>query len=391
MWFPWPVSVAGTLFFMAIEVWKDVLYPGRQRDRWGKWFTYTRRDTAAALHNCEKMIRRGWRIPCVWEHQPDAEPQHLSANADRLANYARNTFGEITGAKLDAKGVLWLRHRVEDPKDAAQLLKTKFVSPKVYPSYSDSRRGEYHGATIGHVAATPTPVQFWQQPFELSRTKALYLSYSPGGGIMADENKDETGGTGGGDLKRILAALKSLGINPGDPSTTAELCIGLEAIAAHQGGGNDDEDEIDLDDDDLDNDPDQTADAPAPGTGMGGPPMMMSATRAEPYVKMTRRDLESRVKKLLKTGRIDRPTAIKLIQETQSVSLSFTRSGEMVSNKLVSRIDAYEELPAGQKWKPRSLSATREIDHPTQGTGAGQKSAAERFADSIEAVNKAKK
>lgn len=379
---------------MAEEIWKDVLYPGRQCDRWGQWFTVTRRDTQAALHNCEKMIRRGWRIPCVWEHQPDAEPQHLSSASDRLANYARHTFGEITGAKVDPRGVLWLRHRVEDPKDVEQLRKTKFVSPKLYPSYSDSRGGQYRGATIAHVAATPTPVQFWQRPFQLSRKNAIYFSYSPEGSKMADENDGgKKGGEGGGsgELGRVLSALKELGINPGSPSNWGELCIGLEAIAANQGGGDGGGDDLDdILDDDADGTGTEVDTGMAAGGGMGGGPMLMSAKRAEPLAKMTRRDLQTRVNQLFRTGRITRPVAQKLIQEANSMQLSFTRGGELAPSKLVNRIEAYEDLPKHSAWKPKGgveLSATREIDLPEQGTnGSGGKSNA--FADLIEKRNK---
>ena len=360
---------------MAVEIWKDVLYPGRQCDADGNWFEFNRRDTAQAAKNFHRMFRRGLRIPAVWEHQSKAnpvEPQQLSRD-DVLANYAKHTFGEINGAKVDGQGVLWLKHHVYRDADARTLVEKRLqCSPKVFPGYSDSLGGEYRGTTIGHVAATPTPVQWWQKPFRLmSKINAVYLSYAEPN--MADEN-DDKGGDDKGDkappkkkpggssatILDVIEALRETGM-----SIPEEVTDELGLIIAIKANGGDKDDDLDLDD--------SAAGGPPPDTaGANSPPMMMSATQAEPFVKMGRRDLETRARRLFETGRVDRPTAKKLILESRSVQLSYTRSGEPAPNPLLSRIEAFETLPAKSVWSKtgarplegRDLSDTRGVDVP---------------------------
>lgn len=363
----------------SVFVWKDVLHPGRQRDRFGQWFTVTARDTAAAEANCKKMIRRGLRVPCVWEHQAGAEPVELS-RGDRLADYARHTFGEVRGARRDAAGVLWMLHEVYDPADAEQLTRTKFVSPKLYPSYSDSRGGEYRGVTVAHVAATPTPVQFWQRPFQLlSRRRALYLSYSPEGAAVADDagDKGKGGDTAGGGKKTladVIQALRETGMNiPDEVTDETGLVIAIKAAGGSAGGGGD----LGLDDE-LE---DQDAGAGAATAAAGGPPMLMSATdpKVKAWAKNDRKDLDRRVRRLFATGRVDRPTALALLRQANAVELSYTADGDLAPNKLVAKVEAYEELPKGVAWSKtggrqadsRELSATREVDAPGVLDGTG--------------------
>lgn len=355
-----------------MRIWKEVLLPGRQRTAAGEWFAFTPADVRRAAANCAKMLSRGVPLPCVWEHQ-DVE---AGDPAEHRARYARHTFGHIAGQRVNARGALELLHVVPDPADARQLKKTRFVSPKVYPGYSDSRGGEYRGATIAHVAATPVPAQTWQRPFALSRRGALYLSYTPGDRPMADETKDDKGGggtggggTGGGDLSKLIEALKGAGLNiPDEVTDVPGLII---AVKASGGAGGDD---LGLDDDEEDLGGAGTADTQA---APGGAPMLMSDARAEPLRKATRRDLEHRAQALFRSGRVDRPTAEKLVREARSVSLSFTAAGDLTPTKLVARIEAYEELPKGSVWSrtggkrpgARELSDTRGVDAPDPVTG----------------------
>lgn len=360
-----------------MRVWKEVLLPGRQRDRFGNWFTVRPRDVRRAAANVAKMLSRGVPVPTVWEHQ-DVE---AGDDAEYRARYAKHTFGSIAGQRLNGRGALELLHDVPDPNDAAQLAKTRFVSPKLYRGYSDSQGGEYRGTTIAHVAATPTPVQYWQRPFELSRGQALYLSYTPGGRPMADENDDDKGGKkddkpkpgsagGKSTLADVIAALKEKGWNiPDEVQDEAGLVI---AIKAGDGLGDDD--------DDLDAELDAAgAGTPADTGAGGGAPMLMSDGQAEPFRKMARRDLEARTKDLFATGRIDRPTAKKLLGEVKAVQLSFTRDGEIVSNRTVGKIEAYEALPKGVVWSKtgqrradaQELSDTRAEPEPGQMLGRG--------------------
>lgn len=357
-----------------MRIWKEVLLPGRQRDAAGNWFSFTRRDVHAARKNIAKMLSRKVPVPCVWEHL-DVE---AGDPEEWRARYARHTFAHVAGHRINARGALELLHDVPDPKDVEQLLKTRFVSPKVYPSgYSDSRGGEYAGATIAHVAATPTPVQFWQRPFQLSRAGALFLSYSPEGRTVAEETKKPDGEGGGGDLAALIAALRETGMNIPDEVQDIKCLIIAVKASGGAGGG----DDLDLDEEmpepDGDEPPPDPNRAGMTGTEAAPPgPMMMSATQAAPLVGPTRRDLVNRAEKLFRTGRVTKPVAAKLIREAQACEMSFTRAGELAGNRVADKIAAYEELPKWSAWRPRAgsaaaidLSDTRGVEPPAHLTG----------------------
>lgn len=235
-------------------MWKEALLVGRQRDARGNWFTISPRDVQDAHANVQKMRRRGVPVPAVWEHVnvEAGDPDEWKAR------YAKYTFGHVTDSRINDRGALELFHDVPDPKDREQLLKTKFCSPKIYRGYSDSRGGEYHGTTISHNSATPSPLQYWQQPWQLSRDDALFLSYvppNPKGASMPTATKNNTG------LSGLIDALQSVGINvPDEVNDIPGLIIAIKASGGANGGGNDgnDDDEV-------------------PGTGHQ--PMQLSTTR----------------------------------------------------------------------------------------------------------------
>lgn len=364
---------------MAWELWKEVLVPGRFRDRHGDWFAYSPRQIAQAARNVGRMLSRGVPIPCIWEHVG------VEANSpdDVKARYAKHTFGHVAGRRINGRGALELLHRGTDVRDRDQLLKTRFVSPKVYPGYSDSRGGEYRGPTVAHVAATPTPVQWTQRPFELSRGKALFLSYTPEDAMADDadtgkkggddEGAGKKGGSGGGatsggkkTIADVIEALRSIGMNiPDEATDEAGLIIAIKA------GGS-----AGLDDDGGDDLDDLTGGASGTTAAGGGAPMLMSDARAEPLRRHSRKEATARVKALFASGRVDKPTAQRLLREVQAVELSFTRDGEMVSNKLWTKIEVLEDMPANSAWKAtghadgRELSTTT-VDAPEQLTGKG--------------------
>ena len=229
-------------------IWKEVLLPGRQRSPEGEWYRFGPGHIRRAYRNTVKMLSRGVSLPCVWEHVG------VEAGDDdgRKAAYAKHTFGHITAARINGRGALELEHEVPNADDVNTLRAVRFVSPKVYPGYSDSRGGEYRGTTIAHVAATPTPVQFWQRPFELSRGKPLYLSYTPEGRQMADENDDKPEGGKGGDkpeggdggwLNRLIDALRERGMNiPDEVKDPEQLIIAVKSNGSAADDFDDDED-----------------------------------------------------------------------------------------------------------------------------------------------------
>jgi hypothetical protein len=366
-----------------MRIWKEVLLPGRQRDARGNWFSFSRRDVHAARKNIAKMLSRRVPVPCVWEHLnvEAGDPEEWRAR------YAKHTFAHVAGHRINSRGGLELLHDVPDPKDVDQLLKTRFVSPKVYPQgYSDSRGGEYRGATIAHVAATPTPVQFWQRPFQLSRTDALFLSYQPEGRTVAEETKKPAGDAGAdGDFKALLDALRETGMTIPDEVTDVK---GLIIAVKASGGAGAAEPDLDLDDEDAETEtpaePDVNADTAA--AGGGGMPLMMSATQAAPLIAPTRRDLINRAEKLFRSGRITKPVAEDLVRRAKAVDLSFTRAGELANVKVADEIAAYERLPKHMAWKPKAgaadpveLSSTREVAPPKHLTGSNDPKAASEW------------
>lgn len=360
------------------RVWKEVLCQGRQRDVHGNWFTFGPRDIRAALGNARKMLARGLSVPAVWEHQPievGDRPRTAAEIAEWKRRYAKFTFGHVVDARINDRGNLDLLHEIRDPRDAEQLLKTRFCSPKVYPSYSDSRGGEYRGATVVHVAATPTPCQHWQRPWELSRADALYLSYTPPEGSPVPEEGDDKdkGGTGKGDLGALMDALREVGLTiPDEVTDIPGLVIAIKAGGGAGAGGGGPSSA----DDDLDLDGGAGSGATTPG---GGAPLMMSTTSADQHVRSQaaawaadeRREIKRRIEDLFKTGRIDRPTARQLWRHGRAVEMSFTAEAVAVS-PLHTKLTELEKLKPNHAWKSgegRDLSATRAVDAPKQLTG----------------------
>ncbi len=328
---------------------------GWQQDRFGRWFKVGRGTIGEAYRNSKLMLSRGVPVPCVWEHQKfeakDAD------DPEKKAAYAKLTFAHIGGARLNDRGNLELRHDGPDPDDLKQLRKTRYVSPKLCSAgYEDSRGGRYRGATIAHVAATPTPVQFWQRPFEFSRGE-FYLSYTPEGSTVAKEKEGKPGdeGDASGDLNALIEALRAKGMTISDRVTDLP---GLIIAVESSGGTSSPTDDLGLDDEE------------GGGTAAAaGAPMLMSEERAAPIRKRDQKDAETRIKKLFQTGRITRPIAEKKIKEARTFEFSYTRKGDTVANPLVAWIEAREELPKHSAWKPKGeteidMSETRGVDAP---------------------------
>lgn len=359
-------------------VWKEVLCRGRQCDAQGRWFTIGARDIRDGLRNARLMVSRGVPVPGVWEHQAIEASGIPLDDAQKLANwklrYAKYTFGHIAGARVNDRGNLDLALRVPDPADRKQLGKAKFVSPKLYPSYSDSRGGRYAGTTVAHVAATPTPVQFWQRPFavELSRRDGLYLSFTPGAD-MADENETVEGeeASGKGEMGALIEALRGAGLNiPDEVKDIAGLIIAVKASGAVEPDG----DEFDMNDD---------AGGDANGDGMddttpaAGAPLMMSMTHPDVNVRKQvqlwagpeKKLLKQRVKALFNSGRIDATKGRQLVRQIDAVSLSFTADAEAVS-PVHKELEKLEKLRERSAWSGKAgkgaidLSATRTVDAP---------------------------
>ena len=348
----------------------------------------------------------------MWEHQ-DIEAADAPPDADAVAEwkraYARYTFAFIGDSRINDSGNLELRHDNVAERDAEQLKRVRSVSPKIYDGYCDSRGGEYEGTTVAHVAATPTPVQYWQKPWELSDSDALYLSYAPPekpvpcppysdsfeallddldaglelsttdapdeGEPVADEKDDKPKGDGeGGDFAALVKALKAKGISISDRvKDMAGLIIAIES----NGGASEAPVEDDLDNGNPDDDVTTT---PAGGA----PPMMMSTfdtdpkkrKQAEQYAADERKEASDRIAAALESGRLTPPEARKLRRQAEGFELSFT-DGEQTGEKwkaLLKAVADAEAKPAHSAWRPTgatSLSTTQVPAPPFAGDPAG--------------------
>ncbi len=392
-----------------IQLWKETLLPGSQVEAKSKrWFTITAEDVKAGNRNINKMVRRGRNIPLVFEHQNVEE----NDEDDWKANYARNTFGKVGGAKISTEadvtagiakqvGTLLVRHDIYDQKSADAVKRAGFVSPKIYRNYEDSQGMQYEGLTIAHVAATPTACQFWQTPFQLSDDDAMYLSYTPPddetdddfaepeaqeecpgylrnfdswldeclalstteteeGAPVADENESEEtetesegGGGMGGDVKALIKALRNHGLNISDKvKSIPDLVI---AVESNGGGSSMDEPAEPL--------PPENPDEGADTTSAGGPPMMMSTLDKNPKKRerackeavAERQEAVKRIDAAFATGRVDGPKKRALTRQATGVEMSFTATGEAGGKswtKLLSDIAEIEKNPANSVLSP---------------------------------------
>lgn len=404
------------------RLWKETLLPGTQVDAKSKRpFTISDADVLDARRNISRMVKKGRRIPLVWEHVNVEE----SDEDDWKARYAKHTFGWVGGAKLSTAedvrsglasraGTLLVRHDVHDDKDVEQLKRTGYVSPKIYRGYLDSQGEPYSGVTVAHIAASPTVCQWWQAPFshELSATDALCLTYelpeeadekpascpsydafhswldgidlsttaapdedAPVADETDDKGKKSDAPEGGadGDFKALVAALKAKGMTISDRvKDIPGLIIAVESSGP--GAAPEDTDNGNPDDDLPTSATDQTTEA--------GAPMVMSTldknqakrSRAEKEAKPEREEAAKRVEAAFNSGRIDGPKKRAMLRVANSVEMSFTESGEAGGKKwatFLAELSTVEKKAEHSAWKPtgkRDASgaemSTTEVDAP---------------------------
>jgi hypothetical protein len=304
-------------------------------------------------------------VPVCWEHRDDAKPGRLSRD-DAASARAKGTAGFVDKYEIDAKNRVFATVDVPDEVDARQAEKTRFCSPEIAPFVDD--KGKDWGEVFTHVALTPRPVQTDQTPVtRLSLTYAgpIRLSVDPKEGKdMADEAddkgkkkpyeapKNDTPVDEG--IKAVIEALRGVGMNiPEEVKDCETLVVAIKA----SGSG----------DEDYDDDDDQTPENVGPANG----PVQMSLQKAnERAEKLTRKDLEREVDRLLKTGRITPPIATGLKTRLSTVRLSFDDNGDPKPNAVTAEIEAYKKLPANQSWSKRgkrvrlSRDDVREVDAP---------------------------
>lgn len=354
------------------KVWKDILRPGTYRLKNGRVVKFTTEDTANGLAQGKAMIAAGLNIPVALEHQSHATPEYLSDirwTDQQKADFVRNTVGHISDYRLAPGGVLEACHEFRTPEDAEIAAKARFVSPRIDEDAVDSKGRVWAGKTVSHVAVTPVPVQDGQSAFNLSaapgtgwtaKASDVLSRYE---GDMADGRNDteatdrqspgveqsaRTSPPTTATLKEFVELLNQCGVNVGDDVTDLDdLRSRLKGVAAN----------VTEKDDGMS----ALAGDGAKDTIRDGanPPCLMSALdkREAVLVNAERKDLARRADALFASNRIDGPNHRKLKADLATVILSFTDSGDIADCKLVTRIEAYEALPAGQFAKKDAASA----------------------------------
>lgn len=126
--------------------------------------TFTQDDVKHFARSGKAMIAAGLPIRFPLEHQAYADPID---DDDRKAKDVLYNKGFVRDYRLDSgDGSLWASIDVPDG-DFARRLETgeiPYVSPKILPSFMDGT-GRIWKNVIGHVCATPLPVDHTQKPF----------------------------------------------------------------------------------------------------------------------------------------------------------------------------------------------------------------------------------
>jgi len=339
--------------------WIEVLAPGRYRLADGRSVEYTRADTANAERQGRAMLAAGLSVPLCWEHDSRAVPAYLS-DLHQNAWLARGYFGEAEEFKRGADGKLYVRPKIEDPDDARQFARIGKVSPRLDWDWTDEKGKTWEGLTVGHVAATPKPVQRDQQKGGLAylsgfhtdaagrkhRTDYLSQATRIEGPAMADEKIDDGAGNDS-DVAQIVKMLRGIGLMvPEDVTDVKSLRLALQA-AAHTKHGDPDGDAADMGDSDgLDM---EAGDVSGVEPASNMPPAMMSHFAKAANVEA--KHLERRIANLKHSGRIEQDLARGLMGELKSANLShlsFRKSGELKAFPLLTKIEAYELLTPGK-------------------------------------------
>lgn len=383
-------------------MWKDCLLPGTVHLPNGE-VRFDDTDIRNAVEQCNAKLAAGWRIPLCWEHDDEQLPVKLSM-ADRLANLAKNTIGDVRAFR-EHEGRVQFLPDVYDANDLPRLNNVKFVSPQVRRNWKDSDGHVWPGLTIQHVAATPIPKQKMQDAFQLSDgsesplriAEEEIIRLSEGSAVKNPEfeafieslkknpknaklvkrlakinlsDGEEEGdkpeeGDGAGDIKALIDALNECGITiPEEVTDIKGLIIAVKA--AHGKGSEDEDDDADLNDD-----------ANASQEVQSPTPMALSFASAKtPQEKkafaradsMNREDIRRRINRLVKAGAITPKMATPALADAERINLSYTEDGELRDNKLTLKLAAWEELPKAGAWSKRgkrtNLSNAEEVESP---------------------------
>lgn len=341
----------------ALRKWVELLIPDRYKLSSGTVLTVTPADCRNAVAQGRRMLAAGLRVPLCWGHQEEAEPLYLGHEWP-VENVSRDLFGELRGYRLGTGGRVEGLVDIPDPADARQFLKVNGVSPRLQRNWVDEKWHRWPGLTVGHLAATPTPIaRHLRRPADLghhARPARVRVRIDPRnvydfaqavrGSAVADENKDKAGATVGdsGAIGKIMDYLDQLGVPLARETVTDldSLANALaNAVSVKNGGA--------ATADDLDDDDDAAA---ANTAAAAAPPAFMSHfTRAAKTVTI---DYKARARRLRETGRVDAKTYDKLAANLGKADLSHTdfdgKTGDLKKRPVHLDIEAYERLPAGK-------------------------------------------
>lgn len=263
----------------------------------------------SAVANGNGMIARGnVAAPVIWEHDLAADPIPLAVLLSGLRDprtwaegFARGTFGYASGYSVETvrgEPVALAVLNVPDDADLKQFEKTRYVSARVNFDHIDTNGRRWPGASIGHIAATPQPVQMGQAPVgwpwgvmlsaAIGRRSrcSVFLSEKFREGVMPDDNGGKKGGDGdgssvgnGGGANGKIGELLSefANMNPpivfpeGTVTNVGDLVNALKIVNANR---------TTPATADNDNDLDNLGGGGAQPAGGGGMPAMLSSTPA---------------------------------------------------------------------------------------------------------------
>lgn len=385
---------------------KDVLYPGEYSVPDGeggrKKVRYTRQDVQHLAARMKEMLDAGLSIPLAAEHQERAKPL---TKAERQAEWVKKlTMGWAESAELAPEGFLTTKVEVPVDDDAKRLPAARFVSPEIVNDFIDGDGRKWPGPSITHLAVTPRPVQHHQRPFQPVRMSVIRLSLADYQGEPMAEERDETGkGSESSDSKgsefklddlRKLLADDGYGV-PDHIKEPQDFLMHLHTAALSKRALIDKlvEDEEDEDDESMNAEGEEVEDnglspepepAAAPilmslggrqfslqrvksskGKGMGKQGkqklsrgdmtrLSLAESRAERAEKALlgerRQSLVERIRKLFSSGRITKPIRDQLTQQAGTVRLSLDDQGQLATNAVLAKVEAYEALPSGSSW-----------------------------------------
>lgn len=375
---------------------KDVLYPGTYTVSDGKGgrrkVTYTRADVVHLAKRMKDMLEAQLSIPLAAEHQTQAKP--LTAEERKAEWVKKLTMGYAEEAALAPEGFLTSVVEVPVEEDARRMPAVRFVSPEIQEDFVDGNGRLWPGASITHLAVTPRPVQIHQRPFQPVQMSCVRLSLTDYEAPMADETTtpgeggEGEGGKKGFDLEALRKVLEEDGYavpdsitDPSDFLTHLYTAALSKKSAMDAAFGDDDEEEVEETGGGSGSEPPTPASGPVmmslcgrqiqivrpnrsrerrtkgkKKTGAATQPVQLShgdqrSARLEAnLLARERQGLAQRIQSLYDSGRITKPIHDQLRAQATTVRLSLDEGGAVTANPVLSKVEAYEALPAGTAW-----------------------------------------